>query len=369
MAPEPGHVATITVLVTGVGSGSTGEQVYKALRLGRRRYRLVVANVDLEHTAVAPDAQRVELPPAAHDEYIDALAAAANTLEAQFIVPGSDPELWRVADGRAELAVLTAATPLVNDAQTIMVCRDKGATAAAIQRAGCKAPATIECDDLDDAVRAVQNGALRYPVVVKPRHGGGGSANVYLAQDAAELRFFAGYILGQGVPLLLQEYVGDPQSEFTLGVLHYTDGAFAGSFTLRRELTSLLSTRLRVPNRTGRRELGPWLAVSSGFTQGASGDFPEVREAAEAVAATLGSTGPLNVQGRWVDGQLYVFEVNPRFSGTEAMRAMAGWNAPEALINCHLGLPSGLENYQPRCVRFIRGLAEYAVFADEQRSG
>lgn len=352
----------VAVLVTGVGSGSTGEQVYKALRHGRRRYRLAVANVDLEQAAVAPDAKRVVLPPAGHDEYIDALAAAANALEVQFIIPGSDPELWRVAEQRAALAALTPAAPLVNDASAISVCSDKGATADAVCRAGCTAPGTVDCDDLGLAVRAMEESALRYPVVLKPQHGGGGSANVYLAQSEAELRFFGAYVLGQGVPLLLQEYVGDPQSEFTVGVLHYPDGALAGSFALRRELTSLLSTRLRVPNRTGRRELGPSLAVSSGFTQGATGDFPEVREAAEAVAQALGSTGPLNVQGRWVDGQLYVFEVNPRFSGTEAMRAMAGWNAPEALIDWHLGLPSGLDDYRPRCLRFIRGLAEYTVF-------
>lgn len=351
----------IGVLITGVGSGSTGEQVYKALRHGRRPYRIVVANVHPDNTVVAGGAPRARLPPADHDEYLEALAAVTNASSSSFIVPGSDPELWRIASRRRELAALTEAIPLVNGQATIATCRDKEATALAIQRAGCSAPVTLDCSTVEAAKGAVEANTLRYPVVIKPKHGGGGSANVYLAQDATELLFFAQYVLAQGVPLLIQEYVGDTTNEFTVGVLHYPNGALAGSFALRRDLTTLLSSRLRIPNRTGRADLGPWLAISSGFSQGTTDDFPDVRAAAEAVASAVDSTGPLNVQGRLVGSRFYVFEVNPRFSGTEAMRAMAGWNAPEALIDWHLGVPTALSDYRPQARTFIRSLAEYAI--------
>ena len=42
------------------------------------------------------------------------------------------------------------------------------------------------------------------------------------------------------------------------------------------------------------------------------------------------------------------------------MRAMAGWNAPEALIDWHLGVELAMRSYHPRRMRFIRGLVEYA---------
>ena len=61
-------------------------------------------------------------------------------------------------------------------------------------------------------------------------------------------------------------------------------------------------------------------------------DFPVVLAAAERIAIALKSTGPLNLQGRLVGSDFLVYEINPRFSGSEAMRAMAGWNGPEALI-------------------------------------
>ncbi len=350
----------IEILVTGVGPGSTGEQVVKALRYASRRYRVTVANVDVARTVVAPGSRRVALPPASDEGYLEGLAAAANGVRARFIVPGSDVELVRIVEGKERLAELTPAIPLVNDLAVVKLCCDKGETAAAVTRAGLRAPRTIDCRSLEALNAAVAREGLRFPLILKPRKGGG-SADVFVAQDAEELKFHAERILRGSANAVVQEYVGDPTNEFTVGVLHYPDGTVAGSIALRRHLTSALSVRSRAPNRTGREELGRELVVSSGFSQGDVDDFPEVCAQAERVATAVGSRGPLNVQGRLVDGRLVVFEVNPRFSGTEAMRAMAGWNAPEALMEWHLGLPSSLEGYRVRPCTFVRTVAEHQL--------
>jgi carbamoyl-phosphate synthase large subunit len=350
----------IAILVTGVGSGSTGEQVVKALRYGRRRYRIAVGNMDLARTVVVGGVERVELPPAADPGYLAALAAAANRLGARFLVPGTDAELARVVTEREALARLSPVIPLVNDARVVATCSDKGETAVAVARAGLRAPRTAECASLEGALAAVGPGRIPYPVVLKPRHGGG-SADVWVAQDEEELLFHAARVLRGGGAAVVQEYAGDPDHEFTVGVLHAPDGALLGSVALRRELSSLLSVRSRAPNRTGRRELGPELVVSSGFTQGHVDDFPAVRAQAEQLAAALGSRGPLNVQGRLVGDALVVFEVNPRFSGTEAMRAMAGWNGPEALVDLHLGAPVALAGFRARPRTFVRTLVEHEL--------
>jgi carbamoyl-phosphate synthase large subunit len=350
----------IGVLVTGVGSGSTGEQVYRALHHGRRRYRIAVSNVDLGRSIVATGARRIVLPAADDPSYLEALAEAANALDMRFIVPGSDAELVRVAAGRETLARLTPAIPLVNDPATIAVCLDKGATAAALARAGLRAPRTLDCTTVEGVLDGIARERLAYPLILKPRRGGG-SADVFLAQDAEELRYHATRVLRGGAAAIVQEYVGDPNSEYTVGVLHRPDGTLAGSFALRRDLRSLLSTRSRAQNRTGRAELGSHLVVSSGFSQGEVDDFPEVRAQAEQVAAAVGSRGPLNVQGRLVGSELVVFEVNPRFSGTEAMRAMSGWNAPEALVEWHLGLESSMAGFRASPCTFIRTVVEHRI--------
>lgn len=350
----------IGVLVTGVGSGSTGEQVYRALREGKRRYRIAVANVDLARSVVAAGARRLVLPPASDPGYLTALADAAEAVGARFIVPGSDEELVRIASGQGELARLTPAVPLVNDFAAISLCLDKGATAAALARAGLSAPRTLDCTTVEALVAGIARENVAYPVILKPRRGGG-SADVYVAQDEEELRFHASRILRGGAAAIAQEYVGSAEREYTVGVLHFPDGTLAGSFALRRDLGSLLSTRFRTPNRTGRAELGAQLVVSSGFSQGDVDDFPEVRAQAEAVAQAIGSRGPLNVQGRFVGSELVVFEVNPRFSGTETMRAMAGWNAPEALIEWHLGLAPSLAGFRARPSTFVRTVVEHQL--------
>lgn len=350
----------IGILVTGVGAGSTGEQVVKALRRGRRRYRIVAGNVEPARTVVVDGVVRVALPAASDAGYLAAVAAAANRLGARFVVPGTDAELARIVAGRGELARLTGATPLVNDARVVATCSDKGETALAVARAGLRAPRTAECASVERVLAAAGPGGVPYPVVLKPRRGGG-SADVWVAQDAEELRYHATRVLQAGGAAVIQEYAGDPANEFTVGVLHAPDGTLLGSIALRRELSSLLSVRSRAPNRTGRAELGPELVVSSGFTQGHVDDFPEVRAQAERLAAALGSRGPLNVQGRLVGDELVVFEVNPRFSGTEAMRAMAGWNGPEALVDFHLGAPNALAAFRAPRRTFIRTLVEHEL--------
>lgn len=356
---SPRSMRHVGVLITGVGSASTGQQVYKALLLARRDYRITVANLHEEALVVANGATRVLLPAADHPTYVRALAQAAKRGGIRFIVPGSDRELLRVVRDRETLERLSAATLLANNARTIDICSDRKATVQTLTKAGFRTPHTAECPDPRRAVQVAKRSGLRYPIVIKPSHGGGGSANVYLAQDDSELRFFAQYVMRNGVAPILQEYLGTPESEYTIGVLSFPDGTVGGSFALRRDLSSLLSTRLRIPNRTARAELGPVLAVSSGFTQGHADDFPEVRAAAERIAAAVGSTGPLNVQGRMVGSDFLVFEINPRFSGTTSMRAMAGWNEPEALIDWHLGRKPTIGGYRSRPTHFTRALVEY----------
>ncbi len=181
------------------------------------------------------------------------------------------------------------------------------------------------------------------------------------------MRFFTHYLLAQGIQPVVQEYIGAPTDEFTVGVLHSPAGECLGSIVIRREILSGLSNRLRVPNRTGRPEFGDHLVVSSGITQGAVVEHERVERASLAIAHALGSTGPLNVQGRLVGDEFVPFEINPRFSGTAPMRALAGFNEPERLIDWHLGGGRVTLPDQPRRFgRVVRGLIEVLI---EEPSG
>jgi carbamoyl-phosphate synthase large subunit len=199
------------------------------------------------------------------------------------------------------------------------------------------------------------------PAVIKPAVGGGGSNNTFIVQDKDELEFACLYLVRQGKVVLLQEYVGTPDDEYTVGVLSTLEGEPIGSLALHRHILTGLSNRIKIPNRTGREELSPVLAISSGVSQGVIDDFPEVRQECEAIAKALNSKGPINIQCRFVRGKLYPFEINPRFSGTSYMRALVGFNEPDLLIRHHL---LGEKISVPVNYKFgqvVRGLVERAL--------
>lgn len=346
----------ICVLVTGVSGGSIGEQVCKALRLGRHKYKIIATNVSRAPMAVVEADHYATLPPASSKDYQEELLRLVKQFGVQFIIPGSEPELV-VLSRHQKMFTNAGVRLLINSPAVIATCVDKLKTFETLTLLGFRVPATLAVNDLTELDSLMGDP----PWVVKPVRGGG-STLVFIAQDMDELRFFVRYLLKYGHRPLVQEYVGSLEQEYTVGVLHSPAGDLIGTVVLHRQILSGLSNRLRLPNRTGRAELGPVLAISSGISQGCIVDCAPVRAKAEAIAQALGSVGPLNIQGRW-DGKTFVpFEINPRFSGTTPMRAMAGFNEPELLIDWHLN-PDHSLGYQPEVKygEFSRGLVEYFV--------
>jgi carbamoyl-phosphate synthase large subunit len=355
-----GNSNTIRVLVTGVSGGSIGEQVCKALRLGRHTYEIIATNVEKETMRVVQAEGYELLPPASSDEYLDGLLRLVDRYDIQFVIPGSEPELLHLSNNRQSLHSRQVQL-LINAPDVISMCLDKKLTFEFLAKKGFDVPRTLALD----SVLSHKNLSVPFPCIVKPSQGGGGSAATFLAQDQDELLFFVNYLMKYGYHPIIQEYISDAENEYTVGVLHDPVGNLLSTVVLRRQILSGLSNRLRIANRTGRPEMGKVLAISSGISQGEIVDFEPVRTTAERIAKAIGSTGPLNIQGRW-DGIRFVpFEINPRFSGTTPMRALAGINEPELLIEAYLGVPQSVSVANARYGKCIRGLIEYFVPTNE----
>src|SRR6185312_559946 len=219
----------------------------------------------------------------------------------------------------------------INPPEVIETCLDKVRTMEALGAAGFAVGAYRRVRSLDDAA-----GFEPLPAVLKPSIGGGGSANLYLVHDRAELMACARQLLAIYPEFLAQEYVGTPEDEYTVGVLVGMEGDVLNSIAMRRFILPALSNRIKVANRTARDDLGPVLAVSSGISQGRIGRFPAVTEPCEEIARVLGARGPFNIQCRLVGDRIHVFEINPRFSGTTSLRAMVGCNEPDTLVRAHV---------------------------------
>jgi len=350
----------IRVLVTGVSGGSIGEQVCKALQQGDYNYEIIVTNVVKKNMRVVQAKEYEFLPQASSHTYLEALLEVVDRHGIQFLIPGSEPELLMISKNRQAFDSRQVQL-LINTNHVIKTCVNKELTAKFLMQNGFSTPKTFVAESVLEQKKL----GVTYPCIVKPSKGGGGSAATFLAQDKDELEFFVSYLIKYGYQPIIQEYIRDAEHEYTIGVLHEPDGKLIGSVVLRRQILSGLSNRLKIPNKTGHHNLGDFLAISSGFSQGKIVDHEPIRKTAEMIALTIESRGPLNIQGRWDGSRFITFEINPRFSGTTPMRALAGFNEPELLIAAHLGLPQldvGVNIKKGIC---LRGLTEFFIPINE----
>lgn len=351
MQPEP-----IPVLVSAIGGGGHGEQILKALRLAPAgSYFIVGADANPYCPQFAHVDQAVILPRTDAPDFLEAVLAVCARMKIRAVFHGREPDLKLFSENRAIFAERGILLP-INPAHVIDTCFDKVATSEFLARNGFAHPrfrAVRSAADLEDIDW--------FPVVVKPAIGSGGSANCFLAQTPRQLALLAEYLSLDGAGFMVQEYVGTPDGEYTVGVLHDLDGQFINSIAVRRELKSQLNIRTSARNMTGRRDLGPTLVISSGISHGFVDRFPEVIGPCERMAVALGARGAINFQCRLVDGKVMIFEINPRFSGTTSIRAMMGYNEPDILLRRHLRGEAIPPRFPYRSGMVLRSLSETLV--------
>jgi carbamoyl-phosphate synthase large subunit len=348
----------ITVIVTAVGGGGVGEQIVKALRLASTPYRIIGTDMS-PYSKGFGNVDQAELVPAAKNpDFIPFLIGLCERYQARAVFCGAEAEL-RVLDQHREVFAARNILLPVNPSSVLETCLDKVKTAAFLASNGFASPVYARISSRQQLAEFD-----RLPAVVKPSQGGGGSANIFLAQTREELQFFGAYLLGLYPEFIVQEYVGTPETEFTVGILTGMDGVFCNSIAVRRHILGSMSNRIKERNRSGRDELGPVLAISNGFSQGDIGPYPEVTGTCEKIASRLGSRGPLNIQCRLAGDTVYVFEINPRFSGTTSLRAMVGYNEPDVLFRWHVLRETIEPRFHYLSGTIVRGLCEHLLDAD-----
>lgn len=316
----------INVMITGVGGGGIGEQIIKCLQLSSLSYKIIGCDMNKTSKGLKEVDKAYIVPPASNAKYLDCILNICKENNVKVLFHGSEPEMKILSDNREIFTDAGIYIPM-NPKSVINVCMDKNKTIDFLNKNGFSVPRYWEISDIEDLKKIDI-----FPVVLKPSIGGGGSINTFIAQDKDELLTFGAYLLKLYDIFTVQEYIGDVYNEYTVGVMSDSKGEYLNSIAVKKSILSGLSNKIRVPNRTGRNELGDILAISSGISQGEIGRFPEVTIPGRKMAQALGSTAALNVQCRLYNGKMYVFEINPRISGTSSLRAIVGYNEPEMLI-------------------------------------
>jgi carbamoyl-phosphate synthase large subunit len=300
-------------MIAGIGGASLGTEIEKCLTLAGG-YR--VFGCDVSRTAYGLyDAGFAKTYTIDRDDYVPQVIGACRDAGADLVVPGGEKPMALLGAASAALAE-AGITVVANSPEVVRTFSDKHATFQHLGDHGIQIPKTIAVATASDIEQ------VGVPCIVKPSTGTGGSVAVFYAVTVDEAMVYAEFIRRSGTVPIAQEYVGLDEGEFTVGVLSLPDGAVVGSIALARVLDAKLSVAY-----AGRGGL-----ISSGYSQGRIDDFPKLRAQAERIAKAAHSRGPMNVQGRVRDGVLLPFEINPRFSASTYLRALAGFNEVHMLI-------------------------------------
>jgi len=261
--------------------------------------------IGTSHTAWTPGFQACDLglvlPPLASDEYVPAIIDVCRTYEIGGLLSFFDPDVVILSEHLDQLKA-AGVVPMIPAATAARTCFDKWLTFQALRRAGFSVPNTTI--DIEEA----RHGQLGFPVIVKPRTGYG-SANVFVANNSAQLDAFFSYVPG----MLIQEFVdGDA----------YDVDALAG---LDQQVLHVVAWR-KYLSRLGETE------------QAVTVEDPEIVDIGRRLADTVGLVGPMDVDlFRTREGAVQVIELNLRFGGGYPVSHLAGADFPRMIVDIFRG--------------------------------
>ena len=306
------------VLVTGVGGRSVGHQILHGLLLAGSKYRAVACDADAFAFGLYQVPCRYRLPRADSPDYLQALLSVISRERVEVVLPGTEPEVRVIADSVDKLAAV-GCVAVVNPSPVVHLCSNKATLYKWLGENGFVVPQSAPASGWKELART-----CGFPLVAKPTTESGGSKNVALLNDEAEVEHYLTN-LPPNLEVVFQQYVEAPDSEYTVGVMTSRSGELIDSIVMRRNLVGLsLGTERMIG--------GKRYALSTGYSQGYFVKDSFVQSQCEDLALRIGARGAMNVQCRVSGGKLYVFEVHPQFSGTSSFRAEAGFNEPDVLI-------------------------------------
>jgi len=298
----------LNVLVMGVG-GNVSQGILKALAISKLSCRLIGACVSSLSFGLYTVDKAYISPPASDPDFTDWLIRVCRAEQVHAILSGVEPVLTVLADQAEKIHAETGALCIVSSAKCLAVANDKLLTFQWLKDNGFAYPKTADSAD-SEAVEALVR-ACGYPLIAKPRCGKG-AHGVFHLQSHEELQSAKAR-----QAYIIQEYLGDPDQEYTVGCFSDRESRVRGAMVMRRDL---------LEGTTYRAE---------------AGSFPEVREQAIRIAEALKPMGPSNIQMRLHGGRAVCFEINMRFSGTTPIRARMCFNDVEATLRHYvLGEPA-----------------------------
>jgi carbamoyl-phosphate synthase large subunit len=309
------------VLITGIG-GNVGQGVLKSLRASSKAFYVVGIDMEALSAGFSLVDRHYQTPRTGDPAFRAALEKVAREEALEAIYVCSPAELEFFAINKKELEEELDLSIFVNPLDVVCIGSDKLKTADFLRDAQFPFPETVLSTDEEGVERLIERHG--FPLIAKPR-AGFSSRNVFLVNSRQEI--LAASVL---VPdLVVQQYLSDTQSEYTAATLSGSDKKVRALIILRRDL---------LQGTTYRTELI---------------EDKSLEEQMIRIVESLGAIGPCNLQFRVMEGVPYVFEINPRFSGTSGIRYLYGFNDCEMIFDL-LHLHSEVEQPELRKAVVLR---------------
>lgn len=271
------------ILVTAIG-GDVGHSILKCL-YGKNNK---LYGCDIVKYPVGGDLveQYYKIEMASNLNYINSIIEICRLNNITHIIPVSEPEIIEISKNRDVFNELGIKL-LINNENVLEICLDKYNT--------CE---FLEAHGLNNMTYSLYNEFIEdgRQYIAKLRRSCG-SKLLRIFKHKLDLK---DVVLKYDVDdLIIQEYIDAPDSEYTVGVFRYDE-----------------EVRVIIFNRE----------LQNGFTKFIQlSHDKQIIKLAEDIAKYMKVTGSINIQLRKKDNTLYVFEINPRLSGTTNFRNKLGF--------------------------------------------
>ena len=290
----------VNVLVLGVG-GNVSQGIIKAINYSNIECNIIGACISSESIGLYFCNKAYISPYANSNEFIPWLIDVCNKESIDIILTGVEENIIAMAFNKDIIKNNTKAKFISSTYEKLMIGQDKLLTSKWLEENDCNYPQYCESKNKDKAMQIANE--LGFPLIAKPRKGKGsfGLKKIENLDDLLKVTKLDDY--------LIQEYIGDDMSEYTVGCYCDKYGILQKSIIMHRILHNGTTYRANVVNN----------------------DI--IKHEVENICSKFKPIGPLNIQLR-LDrlGRPVCFELNVRFSGTTPMRAHFGYNDVEAMI-------------------------------------
>ncbi len=260
--------------------------------------------------------KRVVSPLIYDENYIPFLLDYCEKNQIRMVVSLFDIDLLVLARNKHRFSAIGTVV-IVSGPGFIEICNDKWKTYEFLTANGFKVPRTYL--KVDDVKRALSEGEIHYPVIVKPRFGYGSIA-LSVAHDDKEVEIY-NYLVRNKIQNSYLKY----NTAVSEDMLIYQEMLYGQEYGI--DVINDLNSSFR--NAIVKKKL----AMRSGETDIAetvSND--KIYSVAEKLAAVSKHIGNLDCDFFVCGQDIYILELNARFGGGYPFSHIAGCNLPEALV-------------------------------------